>query len=126
MSTLKVNTLEEATSGGATYFTAKAWVNFNGTGTVSIRDDGNVDSITDNGTGDYTVRIDNTLSSGSYAAHTTSPALSATNQAYNSVILGNHSTGSYTKTSSDLRVGFGYSWTSGMVDTIDMNVSLIL
>ena len=126
MSTLKVNTLEEATSGGATYFTAKAWVNFNGTGTVAIRDDGNVSSITDNGTGDYTVGIDNTLSSGSYAAHTTSPAYSATNKACNSVILGNHSTGAYTKTSSALRVGFGYSWTAGMVDTIDMNVSLIL
>lgn len=47
MSTLKVNTLEEATSGGATFFTAKAWVNFNGSGTVSIRDSGRVSSITD-------------------------------------------------------------------------------
>ena len=126
MSTLKVNTLEEATSGGATYFTAKTWVNFNGTGTVAIRDSGNVDGITDNGTGDYTVGIDNTLSSGSYAAHTTSPGLSTTNQAYNSVILGNHNTGAYTKTSSDLRVALGYSGSSGMADTIDMNVSLIL
>ncbi len=32
-----------------------AWVNFNGTGTVAIRDSFNVSSITDNGTGDYTV-----------------------------------------------------------------------
>ena len=59
MSTLKVNTLEEATSGGATYFTAKAWVNFNGTGTVAIRDDGAVSSISDNGTGDYSVTLTN-------------------------------------------------------------------
>jgi len=35
----------------------KAWVNFNGTGTVAIRDSHNVDSITDNTTGDYTVNI---------------------------------------------------------------------
>lgn len=67
MSTLKVNTLEEATAGGATFFTAKAWVNFNGTGTVAIRDDGNVSSITDNGTGDYTVTFDSALSSSNYA-----------------------------------------------------------
>ena len=34
---------------------SKAWVNFNGTGVVAIRDSFNVSSITDNGTGDYTV-----------------------------------------------------------------------
>ena len=37
--------------------TAKAWVNFNGTGTVAIRRAVNVSSITDNGTGDYTVNF---------------------------------------------------------------------
>jgi hypothetical protein len=36
---------------------AKAWVNFNGTGTVAIRASYNVSSITDNGTGDYTVNF---------------------------------------------------------------------
>ena len=36
---------------------AKAWVNFNGTGTVAIRASFNVSSITDNGTGDYTVNF---------------------------------------------------------------------
>ena len=37
--------------------TAKAWVNFNGTGTPAIRDDFNVSSITDNGTGDYAINF---------------------------------------------------------------------
>ena len=55
MSTIKVNTLEEATAGGATYYTAKAWVNWNGTGTVAVRGSGGVSSITDNSTGIYTV-----------------------------------------------------------------------
>lgn len=41
--------------------TVKAWVNFNGTGTVAIRYDGNVSSITDNGTGDYTANFSNNL-----------------------------------------------------------------
>jgi hypothetical protein len=53
MSTLRVTTL--ATQAGVEVYTAKAWVNFNGTGTVAIRGSGNVSSITDNGTGDYTV-----------------------------------------------------------------------
>lgn len=37
--------------------TCRAWVNFNGTSTVAIRADFNVSSITDNGTGDYTVNF---------------------------------------------------------------------
>jgi len=55
MSTLKVNTLQ--TAAGVEVYTAKAWVNFNGTGTVAIRGSGNVTSITDNSTGNYTVNF---------------------------------------------------------------------
>lgn len=47
---------------------AKAWVNFNGTGTVSIRRSYNVTSITDNGTGDYTVNFTNAFSDANYMA----------------------------------------------------------
>ena len=47
---------------------AKAWVNFNGTGTPAIRASFNVTSITDNGTGDYTVNFTNALSDANYAA----------------------------------------------------------
>jgi hypothetical protein len=46
---------------------SKAWVNFNGTGTVSIRSSFNVSSITDNGTGDYTVNFTNPLTDTNYA-----------------------------------------------------------
>ena len=45
----------------------KAWVNFNGTGTVAIRASYNVSSITDNGTGDYTVNFANAMPDTSYA-----------------------------------------------------------
>lgn len=41
----------------ATAYGCRAWVNFNGTGTVAIRGSANVTSITDNGTGDYTVNF---------------------------------------------------------------------
>jgi len=46
----------------------RAWVNFNGTGTVAIRASGNVTSITDNGTGDYTVNFTTAMPDVNYAA----------------------------------------------------------
>lgn len=59
MSTLRVNTLQDATGSNqpAMVGAAKAWVNFDGTGTVAIRAAFNVSSITDNATGDYTVNL---------------------------------------------------------------------
>ena len=45
---------------------AKAWVNFNGTSTVAIRASFNVTSITDNGTGDYTVNFTTALADANY------------------------------------------------------------
>jgi len=44
-------------TGSAPIYACRAWVNFNGTGTVAIRASGNVSSITDNGVGDYTVNF---------------------------------------------------------------------
>jgi hypothetical protein len=48
--------------------TAKAWVNFNGTGTVGTRASFNVSSITDNGIGDYTVNFATAIQDANYAA----------------------------------------------------------
>lgn len=45
----------------------KAWVNFNGTGTVAIRASYNVTSITDNGTGDYTANFTNAMPDANYS-----------------------------------------------------------
>jgi hypothetical protein len=73
LSTAKLTTL--ADSAGANTSTpaeiasgrAKAWVNFNGTGTVAIRASYNVSSITDNGTGDYTVNFTTALADANYS-----------------------------------------------------------
>lgn len=54
-------------SGSAPVYACRAWVNFNGTGTVAIRASGNVSSITDNGTGDYTVNFTNAMPDVNYA-----------------------------------------------------------
>jgi len=51
----------------ATAFGCRAWVNFNGTGTVAIRASGNVSSITDNGTGDYTVNFTTAMPNVNYS-----------------------------------------------------------
>jgi hypothetical protein len=48
---------------------AKAWVNFNGTGTVAIRASFNVSSITDNGTGDYTVNFTTAMPDANYSSN---------------------------------------------------------
>jgi hypothetical protein len=73
MSEIRVTTLKD-TSGGNSSSTAdiysgraKAWVNFNGSGSVAIRANFNVNSITDNATGDYTVNFSNALTDGNYA-----------------------------------------------------------
>ena len=69
MSTLKVNNIKD-TSGGTSNLkidgAAKAWVNFNGTGTVAIRDDLNVSSVTDHGTGVYGVNFTSNMSNANY------------------------------------------------------------
>jgi hypothetical protein len=69
MSTLRVNTLQNVAGTGDPSINgaAKAWVNFNGTGTVAIRAAFNVSSITDNGTGDYTVNFTTAVPDVNYA-----------------------------------------------------------
>lgn len=53
--------------GTAPIYMCRIWVNFNGTGTVAIRASGNVSSITDNATGDYTVNFNVGLTDASYS-----------------------------------------------------------
>ena len=64
--------LDGAQSGSAPIYGARAWVNFNGTGTVAIRASGNVSSITDNGTGDYTVNFTTAMADANYTVVTSS------------------------------------------------------
>ena len=81
MSTLKVNTLQDASGGNSIAMSAmtslaginanavaKAWVNFNQTGTQAIRNSFNVSSVTDNGSGNTTVNYTNALPSANDAA----------------------------------------------------------
>lgn len=70
MSTLRVNNITDASGSSSSLSVpgaAKAWVNFNGTGTVAIRAALNVTSITDNGVGDCTVNFTTALADANYS-----------------------------------------------------------
>ena len=56
---------------GLSSFTARAWVSFNGTGTIAIVDSHNVSSLTDNGTGSYTINFSNNMSTTTYVTNAT-------------------------------------------------------
>ena len=60
---------------GSENYKCRAWVNFNGTGTVAIRAAGNVSSITDNGTGDYSVNFTTAMPDENFATVSTHQAL---------------------------------------------------
>jgi hypothetical protein len=69
LTTPNIDSAQFATvSGTAPIYPCRAWVNFNGTGTVAIRSSGNVSSITDNSQGNYTVNFTTALTDANYAA----------------------------------------------------------
>lgn len=77
MSTIKAANLQNTGSGAPVFKNSsgteagqlcKAWVNFNGTGTVAIRDSYNISSLTDRGTGQYTVAFTNNMANTNYSA----------------------------------------------------------
>ena len=72
MSTLEVSNLNDGTTTVATTFvtngSAKAWVNFNGTGTIAARDSFNVASLTDSSTGNYVINFSNNFANANFSA----------------------------------------------------------
>jgi hypothetical protein len=100
----------------------KAWVNFNGTGTVAIRAAYNVSSITDNGTGSYTVNITSALIDVNYAANVSIAGVPGTSDAnmvttdMNSTVRVNPTTTTFTFTA--------YRLAGSVIDTEFVRVSI--
>lgn len=121
MSTARFNTLQNAAGSKSVPVdtvvdgSAKAWVNFNGTGTVAIRAAFNVSSITDNGTGDYTVNFASALPDTQYSCVT-----AACNAQADRATLSKHS---YTTTGARLQA-VRYTSTVALVDLDDCNVAI--
>lgn len=99
----------------------RAWVNFNGTGTVAIRASFNVSSITDNGTGDYTVNFTTALPDANYApTHMFVPDTYTTSGTHSARVLN-----IFSKTTSALRVVALYAGaSSGYVDYSEIDVAI--
>lgn len=70
MSQITVENIKRSTETAArsTRGVAAAWVNFNGTGTIAARDSENVSSLTDNGSGTYTVSLTSAFDVADYAS----------------------------------------------------------
>jgi hypothetical protein len=108
------NTSDGTLSIPTTYVTngsAKAWVNFNGAGTIAARDSFNVSSLTDNGTGIYTINYSNAFASADYSFLGSGRSLSAGAIE----ILGLNDT-SASPTASTTRVGFKRADLNSFID----------
>ena len=114
MSTLSVNTIKSLNTNGPVFQNssgtekgrlAKAYVNFNGTGTLTssdqsgVRDSFNVSSVIDDGTGRYTVSFTNQMSDANYVTHVSQNFLNNTNTNMQSMVCGIHQ-----QTNSNVRV----------------------
>lgn len=93
----------------------RAWVNFNGTGTVAIRASQNVSSITDNGVGDYTINFTVAMADANYC-HVVGSAVNGAG-----VSLPYQQTGG--KLAGSLRIT-GYNVAVGTTDVVDVNVAI--
>lgn len=102
---------------------ALAWVNFNGTGTVAIRSSYNVSSITDNGTGNYTVNFATALSDANYAPVVSLSFSDVAPSPLIAVINGNGLTLS-APTSSAFRFTTYYYNAAAAIDTAYVNVAV--
>ncbi len=105
----------------------RAWVNFNGTGTVAIRASFNVTSITDNGTGNYTVNFTNAMADVNYSTIVTSSTGSSGQTWLLSDAGPNLNSGGYNTshtTTSSIRILGGNSSNSLPYDAAVVNVSI--
>lgn len=91
---------------------AKAWVNFNGTGTIAARDSFNLSSLADNGTGDYTVNWSSALGNTNYSATTGVGMLNSTTEIASQLCVN----GPYTTTSLRMAGGYVVSSSEGASD----------
>jgi hypothetical protein len=81
-------------TGSAPSYTCRAWVNFSGTGTVAIRASGNVSSITDTGTGEYTVNFTTAMPDADYS-YVFGKRSSSTNTSSTILVNGNPTTSTF-------------------------------
>jgi hypothetical protein len=100
----------------ATAYGCRAWVNFNGTGTIAIRGSGNVSSITDNGTGNYFINFASALTDANYSVTGIGGHIVGVVTTFSSVREG-------TRTTSGVQVDY-FTVSSTYYDTNDANIAV--
>jgi hypothetical protein len=104
-------------TGPAPMYACRAWVNFNGTNTIAIRASGNVSSITDNGTGNYTVNFTAAMPDANYVGVATTGSEGAT--------AGSGMVGwCYSYTTSSLHIGITDNNGDTLFDNSNVNVAI--
>ena len=87
MSTIKVTNIQDTSGGNSSTSEevfqgrAKAWVHFNGGGTLEVMDSFNVTSVTDGGIGHYTINFTNNMPNANYAVTTGSQTVGSNSYA---------------------------------------------
>ena len=129
MSTLAVGTIKSVsssppvfqnTSGTEKGRLVKVWINFQGSGTVAIRDSYNISSLTDNGTGDYSLAYSDNFSNDDYCLAGTA--------GYNSEYIANHLNGSgqsTTYSTSSCRFSVRHVYNNNLSDANHVEVMII-
>ena len=110
-------------SGDAPIYACRAWVNFNGTGTVAIRASGNVSSITDNGVGDYTVNFTTAMPDVNYSP-SGSCSIAGNTDGNNTPILTFGSSGITSTSSLQVRTPNNNPLVGGYTDMATVTVSI--
>ena len=112
-------------SGSAPIYACRAWVNFNGTGTVAIRASGNVSSITDSGTGNYLINFTTAMSDTNYSV--CGLCLGGTSSWYG-IAGGKNTNTANTKTTTNVQLTIAYVTSfigdAALFDHPDINVSI--
>ena len=96
----------------------RAWVNFNGTGTVAIRAAFNVSSITDNGTGNYTVNFTTAMPDNNYASPT------SVSRGTGGGSDSNRTANPYSRLNTSVSVQVALASTATAIDIEEVNVSI--
>jgi hypothetical protein len=115
----QVKTATNAT-GTAPIYSCRAWVNFNGTGTIAIRASGNVSSITDFGTGDYGVNFTEAMPDANYSICASANGTGGSAPADNALVAYPWSFGSATA----FRMGVSDNNTDSNTDAQHVHVSV--
>jgi hypothetical protein len=102
----------------------RAFVNFNGTGTVAIRASYNVSSITDNGVGDYTINFTNALVDANYSVTTGNVGATLGDTSRTLVVAGVIGTGATLKSTTQLRVQSGLTNSVTLADSAELSIAI--